>query len=166
MHGDAFERFETSRGGLLIPVLLFLLGAIATVVAVRAINDLAIRAAEKEATRLAAEAAAAKDSASKQEKGSGQKDQLPDDPDRPGVGQDQDPEGQDSSDQDADDQDPDDLDPDDSTPETQDQESDGSLPDESGSFDDELKVIIPPDRTGMFRPPHRDREMEDGGVTI
>ncbi len=163
MHGDAFERFETSRGGLLIPVVLFVLGAIATVVAVRAINDLAIRAAEKEATRLAAEAAAAEDDASKQEKGSEQKDQLPDDPDQPDVGQDQDPEGQDSSDQNADDQDPDDPNP---TPETQDQESDGSLPDESGSFDDEFKVIIPPERTGMVRPPHPHREMEDGGVTI
>ena len=37
---DPFERFERSRGGLLIPVLLFFAGAVPTIVAIRALDGL------------------------------------------------------------------------------------------------------------------------------
>ncbi len=37
---DPFEQFERSRGGLLIPVALFVIGALMTTVAVRALDDI------------------------------------------------------------------------------------------------------------------------------
>ena len=40
MSNDPFERFERSRSGWLIPLLLFVLGAIPTTFAIRAIDDL------------------------------------------------------------------------------------------------------------------------------
>jgi hypothetical protein len=42
MTNDPFERFERSRGGLLIPVLLFILGAVPTALAIRALHDLEV----------------------------------------------------------------------------------------------------------------------------
>ena len=42
MNDDLFQRFERSRGGLLIPVLLFILGAVPTILALRAMNPLAV----------------------------------------------------------------------------------------------------------------------------
>lgn len=41
MSGDPFERFERSRSGLLIPVLIFIVGAMLTTLALRSLNDLA-----------------------------------------------------------------------------------------------------------------------------
>ena len=40
MSGDPFERFERSRGGLLIPVLIFIVGAMLTTLALRSLDDL------------------------------------------------------------------------------------------------------------------------------
>ena len=40
MNGDPFERFERSRGGLLIPVLIFIVGAVLTTFAVSSLNQL------------------------------------------------------------------------------------------------------------------------------
>jgi hypothetical protein len=40
MMEDPFEQFERSRGGLLIPVLLFLVGMVPTAMAIRAMGDL------------------------------------------------------------------------------------------------------------------------------
>lgn len=40
MHSDPFERFERSRGGLLIPVAVFAVGAILTTVAIDRLNPL------------------------------------------------------------------------------------------------------------------------------
>lgn len=48
MNADAFERFETSRSGLLIPLAVFVVGAIATVVAITTVNQLALREAAME----------------------------------------------------------------------------------------------------------------------
>ncbi len=48
---DPFEQFERSRGGLLIPVLLFLVGMVPTSLAIRAMGDL--RAGEGDAAELA-----------------------------------------------------------------------------------------------------------------
>ncbi|TWU48274.1 hypothetical protein Poly59_51200 [Rubripirellula reticaptiva] len=39
---DPFERFESSRGGLLIPVGLFIIGSIATTIAVAALHRIEI----------------------------------------------------------------------------------------------------------------------------
>lgn len=43
MNHDAFERFESSRRGWLIPVALFLLGAVATLFAIDAVMDVAMK---------------------------------------------------------------------------------------------------------------------------
>ena len=40
MNGDPFERFERSRGGLLIPVLIFIVGAVLTTLALRGLDGL------------------------------------------------------------------------------------------------------------------------------
>lgn len=40
MNGDPFERFERSRGGLLIPILIFVVGAILTTFALSRLSDL------------------------------------------------------------------------------------------------------------------------------
>jgi hypothetical protein len=40
MSGDPFERFERSQSGLLIPVLIFIVGAILTTLALRSLDDL------------------------------------------------------------------------------------------------------------------------------
>ncbi len=40
MNGDPFEQFERSRGGLLIPVLIFIVGAVLTTFAVSSLNRL------------------------------------------------------------------------------------------------------------------------------
>lgn len=42
MSQDPFERFERSRGGLLIPVVVFILGAVPTAIAIRAMSHLAV----------------------------------------------------------------------------------------------------------------------------
>ncbi|MGI9474974.1 MAG: hypothetical protein ACR2NZ_25810 [Rubripirellula sp.] len=43
MSQDPFEQFERSRGGLLIPILVFAVGALVTVVAIKTLQDLRIR---------------------------------------------------------------------------------------------------------------------------
>ena len=40
MSGDPFERFERSRGGLLIPLLIFIIGAMLTTLALGSLDDL------------------------------------------------------------------------------------------------------------------------------
>ncbi|MGB7325640.1 MAG: hypothetical protein WBD31_12270 [Rubripirellula sp.] len=45
---DPFERFESSRGGLLIPVGLFIIGSIATTIAVAALHRIEIPAAAEQ----------------------------------------------------------------------------------------------------------------------
>lgn len=42
MSDDPFERFERSRGGLLIPLLLFILGAVPTTLAIGSMSQLAV----------------------------------------------------------------------------------------------------------------------------
>lgn len=42
MSEDPFARFERSRGGWLIPVAIFLLGAVPTVLAIRTIDGMAL----------------------------------------------------------------------------------------------------------------------------
>ena len=64
MNADAFERFEKSRGGLLIPVVVFVLGAIATVVAMIAVQRVALdqAAAQQQLQPPAADARGAPES--------------------------------------------------------------------------------------------------------
>jgi hypothetical protein len=50
MMEDPFEQFERSRGGLLIPVLLLLLGMVPTAMAIRAMGEL--EAGEGDAAEL------------------------------------------------------------------------------------------------------------------
>jgi hypothetical protein len=49
MNSDVFERFERTRGGLLIPVLLFVVGAVATVLAIKTVHGVAIEQLERSA---------------------------------------------------------------------------------------------------------------------
>lgn len=42
MHEDPFSRFERSRGGLLIPVAVFCVGAFVTLVSIELINRVAV----------------------------------------------------------------------------------------------------------------------------
>ena len=48
MNSDAFERFEKGRGGWLIPLTLFLVGAVATLIAI----DTVMRVAVEQAPQL------------------------------------------------------------------------------------------------------------------
>ena len=48
MAQDPFEQFERSRGGLLIPVILFVMGAVPTALAIRAIDGLEVREPSKD----------------------------------------------------------------------------------------------------------------------
>jgi hypothetical protein len=54
MSDDPFQRFERSRGGLLIPLCLFVLGAVPTALAIDAINKLPedVRQAPQEVDRV------------------------------------------------------------------------------------------------------------------
>jgi hypothetical protein len=47
MNTEVFERFEKTRGGLLIPVLLFVVGAVATVMAIRSVHGVARQQLER-----------------------------------------------------------------------------------------------------------------------
>ena len=49
MNADVFERFEKTRGGLLIPVLLFVVGAVATLIAIKTVHGVVIEQIERSA---------------------------------------------------------------------------------------------------------------------
>lgn len=49
MNTEAFERFEKTRRGLLIPVLLFVVGAVATLIAIKTVHGVAVEQLERSA---------------------------------------------------------------------------------------------------------------------
>jgi hypothetical protein len=49
MNTEVFERFEKTRGGLLIPVLLFVVGAVATLIAIKTVHGVAVEQLERSA---------------------------------------------------------------------------------------------------------------------
>ncbi|QDT05709.1 hypothetical protein K227x_41120 [Rubripirellula lacrimiformis] len=51
MSNDPFARFESSRGGWLIPILLFVIGALGTMVGIRAIHGLEVPSTQQESTQ-------------------------------------------------------------------------------------------------------------------